>query len=227
MEFKTDNINLKIGDFDIQLTVINNIDELFDALVQKGSDHEDVKDERIPYWAELWASAVAMAQYLVENQLITEGVSVTEIGCGLALPSIVAGKMGGNVVMTDYLKDALDFAALNWNQNVKHKKAQTQLLDWRRPDPSVSADILLASDVAYEARAFQPLLNAFKTLLKPHGRIIITEPNRPVSKEFFSQLDTLLTNENTEGRYHLTHSAVKIERKGHLHHVNIYDLKQL
>jgi predicted nicotinamide N-methyase len=233
MDFKTDEIELLIGDFNIQLTVINNIDELFDALIQKGDEHEDVKDERIPYWAELWASAIGMSHYLVENALITEGVHVTEIGCGLGLPSIVAGKMGGNVIMTDYLKDALDFAELNWNKNLPHKKAQIAQLDWRNPDPSVrlfdrqlSADILLASDVAYETRAFEPLLNAFKVLLKPNGRIIITEPNRPVSKEFFSQLDSLLKDKNTTAvSYHLTHSSVEIERKGHVHKVNIYDLK--
>jgi predicted nicotinamide N-methyase len=236
MDFKTDEIELLIGDFNIQLTVINNIDELFDDLIQKGDEHEDVKDERIPYWAELWASAIGMSHYLVENALITEGVHVTEIGCGLGLPSIVAGKMGGNVIMTDYLKDALDFAELNWNKNLPHKKAQIAQLDWRNPNPSLSADILLASDVAYEARAFEPLLNAFKVLLKPNGRIIITEPNRPVSKEFFLQLDSLLKDKNTieernpEGSgnvvsYRLKHSSAEIERKGHVHKVNIYDLK--
>ena len=102
-------------------------------------------------------------------------------------------------------------------QNLPDKNVRFQLLDWRNPDPSVSADILLASDVAYESRAFQPLLNAFKILLKPNGTILITEPNRPVSKSFFLGL-------HTEG-YAIKHSAKNIERKGHVFLINIYELR--
>ncbi len=227
MYFKTENITLPIRHLTVKLTIINNIDDLFDALIQKGLDHKDVVDERIPYWAELWASAIAMAHYLVEKNIVTEGVRVTEIGCGLGLPAIVAGLLGGEVTLTDYLDEAVDFAQLNWQQNLPTKNAQFKKLDWRNPDPSVAADVLLASDVAYEERAFEPLLNAFKTLLKPNGTIIITEPNRFISKNFFSNLpERLLKMEDTEGGYDLTHSTMTIERKEHLHRVNIYELRK-
>ena len=218
MDFLTKNINVAIGNFDVKLTIIENIDALFDALIQKGVDHDDVKDERIPYWAELWASAIAMSLYLVENQLVSNEKSVTEIGCGLGLPSIVAGLLGAKeVVLTDYLPEALDFAKQNWLHNLPNKNAHFQVLDWRNPDSSVSADILLASDVAYESRAFEPLLNAFKILLKPQGTILITEPNRYISKKFFLGLDT-------EG-YDVKHSTMNIERKGHVFLINIYELR--
>ena len=218
MDFLTKNIDVAIGDFDVKLTIIENIDALFEALIQKGKDHEDVKDERIPYWAELWASAIAMSLYLVENQLVSDKKSVTEIGCGLGLPSIVAGLMGAKeVILTDYLPEALDFAKQNWLQNLPQNNARFQVLDWRNPDPSVSADILLASDIAYESRAFEPLLNAFKILLRPNGTILITEPNRPVSKNFFLEL-------HTEG-YAVKYSTKNIERKGHVFLINIYELR--
>ncbi len=218
MDFLTKNIDVAIGKFDVKLTIIENIDALFDALIHKGIDHEDVKDERIPYWAELWASAIAMSMYLIENQLVSNEKIVTEIGCGLGLPSIVAGLMGAKeVILTDYLTEALDFAKQNWLQNLPDSKARFQMLDWRNPDPSVSADILLASDVAYESRAFVPLLNAFKILLKPQGIILITEPSRYISKNFFLGLDT-------EG-YDVKHSTMNIERKGHVFLINIYELR--
>ena len=105
MDFKTRDITLDFQDIRVNLTVVDNIDDLFDALIEKGETHPDYIDQRIPYWAELWASAVAMSEYLVENQqLITtfpkqsgfpsSTVKVTEIGCGLGLPSIIAGKLG-------------------------------------------------------------------------------------------------------------------------------------
>ena len=217
MTFKTKDITLNFKEINVKLTIIENLDELYDNLIQKGDNHPDVLDERIPYWAELWASAVAMSGYLVDNQhLITPSVIVTELGCGLGLPSIIAGKLGADVCLTDYDADALDFAKLNWEQNLPHKKARSQQLDWRNTDPSVKADLLLASDVAYEKRAFEPLLTAFKTLLKPNGTILITEPNRPVSTAFFSNLHTV--------GYDVTYSQREVELKGHVFLVNVYEM---
>ncbi len=221
MQFKTKDISLIVKDLDIKLTIIENIDELFESLIKKGENHPDVVDERIPYWAELWASALAMSEYLVENQeLLPPSVKLTEIGCGLGLPSIIAGKLGAqDVCLTDYDQDALDFAKMNWAQNLPDKKARFEQLDWRNPDPSVAADVLLCSDVAYEKRAFEPLLNAFKTLLKPNGTILITEPNRPVSRDFFSNL-------NTEG-YDIKKESRTILHKNHAHLINIFNLKRI
>ncbi len=220
MSFKTKDISLTFKEIDVKLTIIENLDELFDNLIRKGDDHPDVLDERIPYWAELWASALAMSWYLVENQhLITPSVTVTEIGCGLGLPSIIAGKLGAEVCLTDYDDDALNFAKQNWEQNLPHKIARFEQLDWRNPDPSLSADLLLASDVAYEKRAFEPLLNAFSTLLKPKGTILITEPNRPVSTDFFSNL-------HTEG-YTVKGEQRSVELKGHSFLIYIYLINRL
>jgi predicted nicotinamide N-methyase len=224
MHFKTKDISLIFNEIAVKLTVIENIDELFENLIQKGDNHPDVVDERIPYWAELWASAIAMSEYLVENRnLLPPSVKTTEIGCGLGLPSIIAGKLGvEDVCLTDYDQDALDFAKMNWEQNLPNKTARFERLDWRNPDPSVSADLLLASDVAYEKRAFEPLLNAFKTLLKPNGKILITEPNRPVSTAFFSNLHTVLASRSLGKGYAVQKTQRSIEHRGHTFLINIY-----
>jgi predicted nicotinamide N-methyase len=219
MNFKTEDLVLNIAHLKINLTVITNLDELFDALIEKGEDHEDVQDERIPYWAELWASAIGMSEYLVENQLIMPDKSVLEIGCGLGLPSIVAGLLGAkNIIVSDYFQEALDFAEMNWVKNLPNQKANFIKMDWRTP-PSVKTDILLASDVAYEKRAFEPLLHAFKTLLKPQGKIIVSEPNRYISKGFF-------TNLHKEG-FEVLHTEKTVQRKGHNFHINIYELNKI
>ena len=220
MDFKTRDITLDFQDIRVNLTVVDNIDDLFDALIEKGETHPDYIDQRIPYWAELWASAVAMSEYLVENQQLTPpSVKVTEIGCGLGLPSIIAGKLGAEVCLTDYDMDSLDFAKQNWTKNLPDKNARFQQLDWRNPDPSVAADLLLASDVAYEKRAFEPLLKTFQELLKPDGTILLTEPNREMFKPFISSLDT-------EG-YAFKQTQRNITLKNHTFLVNIYEIKRL
>jgi predicted nicotinamide N-methyase len=218
LNLKTEELAINIAHLKVNLTVITNLDELFDALIEKGQDHEDVQDERIPYWAELWASAIGMSEYLVENQLITPEKQVLEIGCGLGLPSIVAGLLGAeNIIVSDYFQEALDFAELNWVKNLPQKKANFLKMDWRTP-PSIRTDILLASDVAYEKRAFEPLLNAFKTMIKPQGKIIVSEPNRYISKDFFANL-------HKEG-FNVKQTVKTIGRKGHNFQINIYELNE-
>jgi predicted nicotinamide N-methyase len=61
-------------------------------------------------------------------------------------------------------------------------------MDWRKPEPSYKADLLIASDVAYERRSFDHLPNAFRTLANPGGKIIVSEPNRLYAQEFFDAL---------------------------------------
>jgi predicted nicotinamide N-methyase len=185
--YKTKTESLSIEGISIELLRITNIDELYEKLVQKGPDHEEVKDERIPYWCDLWPSAIALSKHLVKTGLINENKSVLEIGCGLGLPGIIAGKLKANVTLTDYLPDAIEFAKKNWSLN-NNTEAKFQLLDWRNPDPSMASDLLLASDVAYEKRSFDALINAFDVLVKPSGTILMSEPNRSYTSVFFNLL---------------------------------------
>lgn len=169
-----------------EMATVTNIDELYDRLIAKGPAHEDFIDERIPYWADLWHSGIGLAEYLLASG-VCQGKSVLELGCGLGLPGLAAARSGGKVVLTDYLPEALEVARLIWKMNMPDEPT-LQLLDWRQPDPSLASDVLLASDVIYEARNMEPLLHAFDTLLNPGGTIVLSDPGRPLSRDFITTL---------------------------------------
>lgn len=177
----------EIGKLRIKLSRVEDPEKLFDEFISSDSSSEDFKDERIPYWSELWPSAVGLSEYLVDNPDLIRGKRVVEIGCGLGLPGIVAGLLGGKVVLTDYLKPALKFAADNWKLNIA-SPPETSILDWRSPGDFPPADVLLASDVAYESRAFAPLLIAMKKLVVKKGIVLLSEPNRKFTTKFFDKL---------------------------------------
>lgn len=217
--YDTETHQLQFGIIKVDISCITNFDDLLNALIDKGEDHEDYKDERLPYWADLWHSALALSQYLAENDIIKPYLNVTEIGCGLGVPGIVAAKLGGNVTLTDYMQETLDFLAINWEQNFD-VPLQASLLDWRNPDSHFQADLLLASDVAYEKRAFDVLPKAIKTLSKPGGRIILTEPQREIAKPFLKILETDIN-------YSISKSVIEVKWNDFYKKINILDLKRI
>jgi predicted nicotinamide N-methyase len=209
------NIELVFGQLKVSVAQIADPDKLFDQLLAKNADDENLADERIPYWAELWPSAIALSQFLAANPSLVKGKDVLEIGCGPALPSIVAAMSGGNVEVTDYLPEALNLAQHNLQLN-SITSARTSLLDWRNPG-NRKADVVLASDVAYESRSFEPLIKALRSLTRPGGRIILSEPNRKFSSIFF---DTL----KREG-FTLSQQIIPVEKDGLKYRVSVYSLE--
>ncbi len=185
---QTNSTEINIEGLSISVETVSNIDDLFEELLKKGDDHEDVRDEKIPYWADLWPSAIALSNFIVRNKLVQSGSKVLELGCGIGLPGIVAGKMGAQVVFTDYIQEALDLAKVNWSRN-NNLDAEFVLMDWRNPLQEVRADIILASDIAYEKKSFEHLLRAFRILLHSTGKMFVSEPNRAFSQSFFKEME--------------------------------------
>jgi predicted nicotinamide N-methyase len=187
MDFKTYAHDITIGGRCFTILSVTNFDELYEYLVSKGLQHEDVADERIPYWAELWPSAVGLAMHLGADKSLVENKTVLEIGGGLGLPALVAAALGGLVTSTDYLPDAVDFAkknaAINHITNIHFKT-----FDWRKAEGAEKCDVLLASDVAYEQSQFDHLRTAFTHLVKPGGLILLSEPNRYIAEPFIESL---------------------------------------
>ncbi len=192
MSHQFDTIQEEISILDKTYTInrIGDIDKLFDALLAKGSDHADVLDEKIPYWAELWPSAIAMSQYLLENKDLLQGKSIIEIGSGLGLPSIVAGEFASKIVCTDYIQESLDFAKANYLLNYPtDEKIIFDILDWRNiVDVQTKYDIIIASDVAYERKAIADLENCLMQLAHENSLVILSEPNRDMAVEFLARL---------------------------------------
>jgi predicted nicotinamide N-methyase len=115
------------------------------------------RDEFLPYWAELWPAATALAEALPE----VDGLRVVELGCGLGVPSLVAAAKGANVTATDWADDAIDLLRENAARN--GLELRTEVRDWReRWDERF--DLALAADVLYEQRNVEPLLERLRAL---------------------------------------------------------------
>jgi predicted nicotinamide N-methyase len=107
-------------------------------------------EEFLPYWAELWPASLALAGALPAR---LDGVRVVELGCGLALPALVAAARGARVTAVDWAADAI--AVLEANAAANRLRIDAQVQDWRRFDGDF--DLVLAADVLYEQRNVEPL----------------------------------------------------------------------
>lgn len=166
---------------------ITNTDAVLDQLIAKDKEDIHLKDERIPYWMDLWPSAIALSNFILNNAELFKGKNSIEIGAGLAMPSIVAAEYCKTVWITDYLEDALLFAqknaALNAITNVIYHQ-----LDWRNVDIHQKFDVVLASDIAYEKRFHKELPRAINMLMKDDGVCYLTEPGRVLAKNFLQEV---------------------------------------
>jgi predicted nicotinamide N-methyase len=141
------------------------------------------QEEYLPYWAQLWPSAIALAR--VVSGLCPRGRRMLELGCGLGLPSIVAALEGASVLATDWSPDAVAFTAANASRN--GAALRTAVCSWTSPQPLLDQapwDLVLAADVLYEARNVDALLELLPRLVRASGEVLIADPGRRPAERF-------------------------------------------
>ncbi len=184
-----------------------------DALID---EPEFDRDERLPYWAELWPSAIAIARYLAGRPL--SGRQVVELGCGVGLPAVVALDRGAEVLATDHYDAALDFVAHNARTNAGREPG-TMLLDWHAPPVEAPGgfDLVLAADVLYERRNVPSLAALIPVLLAPEGEVLLADPRRKDTPVFVGAL--------ADGGFRHSVEGVTVEQGGREIEVLLHTLR--
>ena len=168
-----------------------------DALID---EEEFDLDERLPYWAVIWPSAIALGRCLSGWDL--SGKRVIELGCGVGLPSAVALDRGAEVTATDHYTVALNFASHNARANTD-RELKTAHLDWHLTTGQGLGkfDLVLAADVLYEQRNVSALAALIPELLAPAGEALISNPGRRDTPDFHESMQA-------EGFAYTTRSAI-------------------
>ncbi len=152
-----------------------------EALIDDAAFEE--RDEFMPYWAELWPSAIALAKVVARREL--GGRRVLELGCGVGLVGIAAAAGGAWVTLTDWAPEAIAVTEANARRN--DLEVDTLVVDWREPEALVAAapwDLVVLADVLYEERNVEALL----PLLPRLGReVLLADPDRSTAEEFLER----------------------------------------
>ena len=141
------------------------------------------KDERLPYWADLWPSAKMLSKAVASE--MGNGRRLLELGCGSGLVTVAAVIAGYDVLASDYYADALLFTRLNVERNVPGKTVRTREIDWRElPKGLGRFDRVVAADVLYEPAHGELVARAIAKTLSEDGRATVADPGR-ISRQAF------------------------------------------
>ncbi len=139
------------------------------------------EDEFMPYWAEMWPSGLALADALGR----VRPRRVVELGCGIGIPSLTAALDGAEVIATDWADDAIEL--LRTNAERVGARLDARVWSWTDDPGDLAGDLVLASDVLYEARNATPVLAALEAIVAPGGEAWIADPGRASAPAFFEQ----------------------------------------
>ena len=174
------------------------------------------RDERLPYWADLWPSALVLAAEVAAEW--PAGRTVLELGCGIGLPAVVAAGCGARVLASDWYPEALVFA--------EHNAARagvtitTLAADWSAPPPQLVAagpfDLVIGADILYEDRNGEALSGLLPRLVAADGEVIVTDPRRPNVTALLEPLRAAGWKHSREDR----ENPGRIDESGYVIHVH-------
>lgn len=184
----------------VVLDVVASLDAAIDALVARELGDAEVL-RLTPYFATLWPAGRALAQWVGERPNIVRGRRIVEVGCGLGLPALVAARLGGHVHACDAHPDVA--ALLRHNAALNDAAITFHALDLG-DDAALAGlgefDLVLASDVVYEAGLAGQVAPALARLCRPRGQIVLADPGRPLLQDTTSALEALGFTSELEAR---------------------------
>lgn len=193
MELRRTRAIERFGALTLTLEVIADLDEALDALCAeleaRGQTRDAASFDLFPYFGVVWPSARALAEELAARGDLA-GRRILELGCGLAVPSIAAAKLGAQVVANDFHPEVPAFLSAN----LAHNQVTVEYLghDWRRSPLEVGEfPLVIGSDLLYDASHAEPLARTLAHHTAPDGTILLTDPGRPHLAACVSELGRL------------------------------------
>lgn len=142
-----------------------------------------------PLFGIVWASGTVLAHLMAEQEI--DGLRILEVGCGIALASLVLNQRHANITATDYHPEAGNF--LRENVTLNHGSAIPFVrTGWEDEATELGVfDLIIGSDLLYE-RSHVNILSCFiEQHAAPHCQVILVDPGRGHHACFSKKMVTL------------------------------------
>lgn len=142
-----------------------------------------------PLFGIVWASGEILAHLMLDYEI--EGRRVLEVGCGLALASLILNRRSADITATDFHPEAANFL----HENVKLNTGKTIPFirtSWIDESSALGKyDLIIGSDILYERRLVHPLADFIDQHANPTCEVIIIDPGRGNHAHFSKKMVTL------------------------------------
>ncbi len=159
------------------------------SIVKEQYQHLKKADPSIafPYWSQVWPAALGLCRFLIEHTHYIQDKKVLELAAGLGLPSLLAARYALEVHASDHIPGAVELMQRSADHNGA-LNMQCSLLNWNHLPKSVSADVLLLSDINYDPAVFENVYSLVQRFLNNGTTIILSTPQRLMAKPFIDRL---------------------------------------
>lgn len=177
-----------------KLTVQVQKEDLYESLRGFGGGYESDEDESNELASppgdkdllglDVWPAAITLCDYLSKNESVVCGKRVIELGAGVGLPCLIAGKIGASKgFISDYDSRVVDHAHKNAIECGLGHVCQGLVLDWRHLESlsdeyKHSFDVVLAADVMYISQIMPDFVKSMDHVMRQDGLAILTHQCR-------------------------------------------------
>jgi len=178
----------EIGSFDIHYRTLRDNQQFED--IDQQAENLGVSPASWPMFGVVWQAGEVLAELMTEFDVGDK--RTLEIGCGVALASLVLNKRGADIHATDYHPSAqayLDYnTALNDDPAIPFMRAS-----WKDPqDPAFGTfDLIIASDVMFEPDHPAMLAEFIQRYARATCEVIMADAGRGYRNSFTRSMATL------------------------------------
>ncbi len=181
------------GAADLQIRLLLNGQQFSDP--QGTAEGLGVSSALWPLFGQLWPSGAHLAACMAAH-VLQPGQRILEVGCGLALASLVGHRRGADMTASDCHPLAAPFLAANLLLNglppmkYRHAEWDGARTPAQGPDQNVSTryELIIGSDVLYDRDASAALASFIERHGTPVGEVWIIDPERGNRAAFSGQL---------------------------------------
>ena len=165
---------VEFGKVDIHLCTLRDKQEFNDP---KGIAEElGISSASWPLFGVIWPSSLVLAHFICGYDTVSK--RILEIGCGMALTSLLLNKQLADITATDYHPETAHFLHRNTLLNDDSPIAYEQV-DWAGGHDELGLfDLIIGSDLLYEDQHVNLLAEFIQDHSKPNCEVILVDPGR-------------------------------------------------
>lgn len=159
---------------------------------QQYSDDDNIAGEKgissanWPIFGVIWDSGKVLAHLMYEYN--AKGLHILEVGCGIALASLVLNHRLMDITATDYNPEAGNFLKKNVKLN-EGKEISFVCTGWGDNDSNLGKfDLIIGSDILYERSHIMLLSSFIEEHAKQNCDVIIIDPGRGNHAKFSKEM---------------------------------------